>query len=141
MHKQANMICTGKKKGVFLPSEWKDPGTEFHLTWQGLHVHQPGQISEHHFHLLCNRQMLVAECRVECTVVTIRTSATSFCSVTVRTGKATVNGNLLHLAVELGTQICTELIIIESITHTPSITFTEFAWCHAGHSLIVSAEI
>ena len=54
MHKQANMICTGKKKGVFLPSEWKDPGTEFHLTWQGLHVHQPGQISEHHFHLLCN---------------------------------------------------------------------------------------
>lgn len=48
---------------------------------------------------------------VECLVVTIRTATMPHFPVTVRTCKATVKRNLLHLASEYSTQIAAEFVI------------------------------
>ena len=62
-------------------------------------------------HLLCYRAVTVAIGGIERLVITERTAAPPHFSVTVRTGKAGINGNLLHFAAKYSTQITAELVI------------------------------
>jgi hypothetical protein len=62
-------------------------------------------------HLLCYRAVTVAIGRVERLVIAERTTSPPYFSVTVRAGKAGINGNFLHFAAEYTTQIIAELVI------------------------------
>ena len=65
-------------------------------------------------HLLGNRLVAVAICRVECLVVTICATATPLSAVTVRAREATIESYLLHLEREMPLQKGGKVVIVKA---------------------------
>lgn len=117
--------------------------------------------------LLAYRTVPVAIGWVECLVIAIGTPSPAHLSVTVRAGKAGINGYLLYLVAEDATQVGSEFVIIEmSLVHIVKVRtkgqkreraavffcnsrfywlllalLAEFTWCLACKTFIVAREI
>ena len=65
-------------------------------------------------HLLGNRTVAMAIDRIECAIIAIGATTRALGAVAIGTGETAIDGNLLHLEIEMAAHIIPIIIIVES---------------------------